>query len=204
MGPTVFRESSERNKRPILEKLLALLPSEGTALEIASGTGQHVEWFAQHMPGWVWQPTDVDDEAVSVINARMAQSKLCNVRAAEQLDVIESPWSIATPVAPTFDVIYCCNMLHAAPYETCKGLMQGSASHLADGGVLVIYGPFFESGQTPTPSNVEFDSALRARDPRRGIRWIHDLELEAYRLGLALQSRIAMPSNNMLLVWGRQ
>ncbi len=105
MESIVFRDSSERNKRPILEKLLTFLPDDGTALEIASGTGQHIEWFAQHQPGWSWQPTQQEDEAIGVINTRVAQSGLCNVRAAAWIDVIRSPWQIANESGPVFDFI---------------------------------------------------------------------------------------------------
>jgi cyclopropane fatty-acyl-phospholipid synthase-like methyltransferase len=204
MRPLIFRESSERNKQPILDKLLSFLPAHGRALEIASGTGQHVEWFAQHMPGWSWQPTEQDADAISVIDARVAQSGLCNVQAAGWIDVIKSPWQIANEPRPVFDLIYCCNMLHVAPYEACAGLMQGAAAYLHSSGKLAIYGPFFEKGNQPAPSNLEFDKAMRAIDSRRGVRWLHDLEREAHQVGLTLESSFAMPANNLLLVWERQ
>lgn len=42
----------DRNKQPILDVLQRLLPAHGVALEIASGTGQHVAHFAAGLPGW--------------------------------------------------------------------------------------------------------------------------------------------------------
>ena len=42
--------AADRNKHPILDVLRETLPDQGTALEIASGTGQHVAWFAAHLP----------------------------------------------------------------------------------------------------------------------------------------------------------
>ena len=41
-----YSPAAERNRQPILQVLNALLPSTGRALEVASGTGQHVAWFA--------------------------------------------------------------------------------------------------------------------------------------------------------------
>jgi tRNA G46 methylase TrmB len=47
-SPLPFSEACERNKAPILQALLPLLPSRGHVLEIGSGTGQHVVHFAPH------------------------------------------------------------------------------------------------------------------------------------------------------------
>ena len=52
--------AAERNKQPIVQLLRQLLPSQGQALEIASGSGQHVAWFAGQLPGWDWQPSEAD------------------------------------------------------------------------------------------------------------------------------------------------
>ncbi|MBP8151722.1 MAG: DUF938 domain-containing protein, partial [Xylophilus sp.] len=57
--------AADRNKHPILDVLRETLPDQGTALEIASGTGQHVAWFAAHLPQWTWQPSDAVADAFS-------------------------------------------------------------------------------------------------------------------------------------------
>ena len=61
--------AAERNRQPILAELRQLLPSAGTVLEIASGTGQHAAFFAQQLPNIVWQPSDVDASALLSIDA---------------------------------------------------------------------------------------------------------------------------------------
>ena len=55
--------AAERNKDPILTVLESVLPKSGSVLEIASGTGQHVCFFAGAMPGIRWQPTEPEDAA---------------------------------------------------------------------------------------------------------------------------------------------
>ncbi|MEO5658518.1 MAG: DUF938 domain-containing protein, partial [Polaromonas sp.] len=52
MPPPDFSPAADRNKQPILDVLRELLPESGNALEIASGTGQHVAWFAASLPLW--------------------------------------------------------------------------------------------------------------------------------------------------------
>jgi len=203
MAEPDYSPSAERNKQPILEVLQRLLGATGNALEVASGTGQHVVWFAKHLPLWTWQPTEVHRGALYNIEVRVAQAELDNILEAVQLDVRQAPWFGDAPVPPKFDLVLCINMLHIAPWQACAALMRGAAVHLADDGLLVTYGPYFESGTAPKPSNLEFDQSLRAHDASWGIRQIEAVEQEAAQAGLYLAARHAMPANNLLLVWQR-
>jgi SAM-dependent methyltransferase len=200
MSELAFSAPSERNKQPILEQLLALLPPQGRALEVASGTGQHVVWFAQHLPGWQWQPTDQTDEYFESIHARIAGAGLANVAPPHPLDVLHEPWAA---VDEALDLIYCANMLHIAPWACCAALMRGAARHLAPGGRLVTYGPYLEDEVPTAESNLAFDASLRRRNPQWGLRRLQDVEAVARAAGLALAARHAMPTNNLLLVWAR-
>ncbi|AEG93811.1 DUF938 domain-containing protein [Ramlibacter tataouinensis] len=193
--------AADRNKQPILDALLQVLPARGTALEIASGTGQHAAWFAAALPGWSWQPTDADPDMLPVIAGWTAQAGVGNVHPPLLLDVMAPQWP---PLAQRFDAIYCANLLHIAPWPTCAALMQGCARHLAPHGVLVTYGPYLEDDVVTAPGNLAFDESLRARDPAWGIRRLEDVRREAQRAGLDLRQRHALPANNLLLVFGFQ
>ena len=189
--------AADRNKAPILARLLGVLGERGTALEIASGTGQHTAFFAAALPGWTWQPTDADPDMLPVIGETIAQSRAGNALPPLQLDVTEPQW----PFTRKFDAIFCANMLHIAPWEACAGLMAGAARHLTPGGLLVTYGPYFEDGVPTAPSNFGFDESLRMRNPSWGIRRLDEVVAEASRHGLAFAQRHAMPANNLLLVF---
>lgn len=200
--------SAERNKQPILDILKALLPPAGTALEIASGTGQHVVWFAQHMPDWTWLPTEVHRGALYNIEARANAANAGNVLEAIPLDACAEPWFAdgRTPAGDVarFDLVLCINMLHITTWAACPALMRGAANCLHPNGLLITYGPYFETDVVPTPGNVAFDQSLRAHDPSWGIRQLADVEQEAAKAGLHLRERYAMPANNLLLAWARQ
>lgn len=197
--------AADRNKQPILDLLRTMLGPRGTALEIASGTGQHVAWFAAALPDWTWQPTEADAGLLADLGEVIAYRGLANVRPPVLVDVRSSQWPTQGPeFAQRFDAIFCANMLHIAPWSCCAGLMQGAARYLAPDGVLVTYGPYLEDEVVTAPSNLAFDASLKARDPEWGLRRREDVEAEAKRAGLVLRGRHAMPANNLLLVFGRR
>ena len=101
------------------------------------------------------------------------------------------------------DAIFCANMFHIAPWACCTSLFDGAARHLTPQGRLVTYGPFLEHEVPTSPGNLTFDADLRARNPEWGIRRREEVERVADQSGLMLLERVAMPANNLLLMWGR-
>jgi hypothetical protein len=190
--------AAERNAAPILAELQRLLPPQGLLLEIASGTGQHAAFCSAGLPGWQWWPSEAEGDALPSIRAWCAG--LANVRPPLQLDVLQAPWP-GVPAA--VDAVYCANLIHIAPWACCAALMQGAAHHLAPHGLLITYGPYLEDGVSTSPGNLAFDADLRARSPDWGLRRREDVQAEASRVGLVLRERVAMPANNLLLVWAR-
>jgi hypothetical protein len=116
------------------------------------------------------------------------------------LDVMSPIWS---GVPAEVDAIFCANMLHIAPWACTPALMQVAARHLAPRSLLITYGPYLEDGVATAPGNVTFDADLRARNPDWGLRRLADIATLAHAAGLTLRERVAMPANNLLLVWGR-
>ena len=187
--------AAERNQAPLLMQLQRLLPASGRLLEIASGTGQHAAHFASHLPAWQWQPSD--PVPVSRVSVAAWCEGLPNVKPAADLDVLLQPWPVP---AGSFDAVFCANMLHISPASTCAALMQGAQRCLKPGGLLLVYGPFIEADTPTAPSNAAFDADLRQRNPDWGLRHLSDVLAQAQGSGLALQERVAMPANNLLLV----
>lgn len=194
--------AAERNKEVIFDALQRVLPAQGSALEIASGTGQHAAYFAMHMPGWIWQPSDVEAANLESVNVRVNAAGLTNLLPAIKLNVLTADWQLPDRMQAV-DAIFCANMLHIAPWACCSGLMQGAARYLAPQGRLVTYGPYFESDVATADSNLAFDTDLRARNPDWGLRELDAVQQTARQAGLGLIERISMPANNLMLVFAR-
>jgi hypothetical protein len=191
--------AAERNREPILQVLRRALPPQGgIALEIASGSGQHAACFGAALPHWRWQPSEGDAAALPSIRAWC--EGVPNVLPPLHLDVRAPHWA---GVPPALDAVYCANLLHIAPWEVCAALMRGAARHLRAGAPLLVYGPFIQDSVPTAPSNLAFDADLRARDPAWGLRRLADVDDTAREAGLRLQESVAMPANNLLLVFLR-
>jgi hypothetical protein len=183
----------DKNREPILGALRQLLPHAGTVLEIASGTGQHAVYFARELPSIVWQPSDVDADAVDSIQAWRAEAALPNLRAPVPIDVTHEDWEV-----PPAHAIVCINMVHIAPWAACVGLLNGAPRHLIARGRLIFYGPFVIPGRETAPSNVEFDASLRRQNPAWGLRDLGEITRLAEARGLDRTHVIDLPSNNVV------
>jgi SAM-dependent methyltransferase len=190
--------AAERNKEPILTVLESVLPPTGRVLEIASGTGQHVCFFAAALPGLRWQPTEPDAASREAMITRIRESNLTTVDAPIALDVHEPRW----PVVADLDAIVCINMIHISPWSSTTALCKGAARHLRVGGFLVTYGPYLENG-TAVQSNLDFDASLKRRNPDWGLRDLDDVTRVAAEHGLARRQVVRMPANNLSVVFAK-
>lgn len=188
----------ERNREPIAAVLTEELPAEGLVLEVASGTGEHAVHFARTYPRLTWQPSDPDQEALESISAWRAEEGLANLREPVLLDAADPGWPISAA-----DAVVCINMIHISPLAATEGLLAGAAKLLAPGAPLVVYGPYLEAGVETAHSNLEFDDWLKRRDPEFGLRSAEWLDEHAAVHGFERTRRVAMPANNLTLVYRR-
>jgi len=186
--------ATQRNRVPILDVLSRVLPTSGTVLEIASGTGEHAAWFAHQLRPLVWQPSDPDPVMRrSIESYRQAVARL---PAPLDLDATRLPWPVEAVRA-----VVCINMIHIAPWAAAEGLMKGAGLVLPAKGVLYLYGPFRRGGAHTAPSNAAFDQGLRAENPAWGVRDLEAVTALAEANGLAFSETVEMPSNNLSVVF---
>ena len=148
--------ATERNRDPILEVLRTVLPPIGLVLDLASGTGQHVAYFARALPALRWQPSDTSAAHLESIRAWSAASGATNIASPLLLDVEREPWPAAHA-----DAVLSINMVHIAPWSATEALFRGAARLLPATGGLYLYGPFKRGGQHGAEQR-----ALRRTTPR--------------------------------------
>ena len=204
-GGRLDSPSFPKNFAPIRDELSALLAGRaGTVLEIGSGPGQHVAHFAAAIDWVTWQPSDPEPAHRASIAAWRAHLAAARLAAPLALNAADD-WAARAQIralAP-LAAVYAQNVVHIAPWEVAEGLVAGAGAALPEGGLLILYGPFREGGAHTGPGNARFDAALRARDPRWGVRDVGDLDRLAAAAGLAGPEIRPMPSDNRILVWRR-
>ena len=189
-----------RNREPILEVLKRALPEAGMLLEVASGTGEHAAFIAPRLSrDLVWQPSEASVDALIDIDVHTGGAGSPNIRPAIVLNASDTTWPI-----PHADAVFCCNMIHIAPWSAAEGLFAGSFRILADGAPLILYGPYRRHGMHTSPSNHSFDDELRARNAGWGVRCLETEVIPlAEKSGFALDEVVAMPANNLTVIFRR-
>lgn len=201
-GPSAARKlhapATGRNRDAILALLRDELPASGLVLEVASGSGEHVVYFAAALSALQWQPSDPDPAALGSIAARREEAALPNLRHPIRLDA-GPEWPVEQA-----DAILCINMVHISPWEATLGLVRGAGRSLPPGGLFYLYGPYVRDGVATAPSNLAFDASLKARDPRWGLRRVEDVVAAADAEGLRFDRLVEMPANNLSLLFRRR
>jgi hypothetical protein len=175
------------------------LPAEGWCSKWPAGPASTRCTFARTYPRLTWQPSDPDPEALESIAAWRAEAGLVNLREPVLFDVTAADWPV-----PAADAVLCINMIHISPVAATEGLLAGAAALLAPGAPLIVYGPFLEAAVETAPSNLEFDAWLKRRDPGFGLRSAEWLDGLAAARGFARTRRVAMPANNLTLVYRKR
>lgn len=208
--------ATHRNRQVILEVMQSWLPprfpaakspdTRFQALEIAAGSGQHSVFFAPALqkifPQLQWQSSDLDPEHVQSIQAwQDACGADCYLPALE-LDVLEPDASGVQHNAP-FDLLYCANMIHIAPWSCTPALFQLAERILDPEGFIFLYGPYMIDGRHTSQSNETFSAGLQERNPAWGVRDLNEVDRVAKDAGFRRVDRQAMPANNFSLLYSR-
>ena len=129
-----INSSAERSKVQILQVLKETIPLNKPlkALEIASGSGIHVGYFAEHLPNVTWQPSDYDPEDLPSLNAY--KQKHANILQPIVIDIAE-PLSLKNT---KFDIILAINLIHISPWAATLGLFANAGQILQPQGDMIL------------------------------------------------------------------
>ena len=192
-----------RNQEVILDVLKEALPNSGAVLEVASGSGQHITYFAQQIPQLKWQPSDIEAAARASIDAWRNEMGVTDaVHTPIDLDASVDIWSLGH--IKDLNAIMSINMIHISAWEACLGLLKNASRVLPAGGVLYLYGPFKVGGLHIAPSNEEFDLSLQSQNPSWGVRNLDDVAEEALKQNFQLMKTIRMPANNFSVIFHKK
>jgi len=189
-----------RNREAITRELSRLAPKNGRALEIASGSGEHVIHFAAAMPGLRWTPTDLDPGQRASIAAWIDAENAETIDPPRALDVSIPGWA---ETEDKVDLVVLINLLHLISQPAVEAALDGIGQVLHPGGIAAIYGPFLRDGETTSPGDASFHTELRRRDPQIGYKDIVDIVARAVQTGLKHIETVRMPANNLLLAFER-
>jgi hypothetical protein len=187
-----------RNREPIAEVLREWLPSSGSVLEVASGTGEHAVWFAKRFPDLDWQPSDAHPDALASISAWRNFAGLPNVREPLVIDASANDWPVISA-----DAVLNINMAHISPWSASLGLIAGAGRILPIDGPLILYGPWLKDDIETVPSNLAFDADLKGRDLEWGLRRVEDFAGAASGKGFRFVDFRQMPANNLMMLFRR-
>nr|XP_057904162.1 methyltransferase-like 26 B isoform X2 [Doryrhamphus excisus] len=174
------------------------------ALELGSGTGQHVIRFAQRMPFVTWQPSDIQEEARSSIKAYIAATNMTTVRQPVHLDASE-PWEKWAGLSrASCDVIIAINLLQYSPFKTAQGVFNGAGEIIKQNGLLITYGAYAINGTITPQCNELLDEELRKRNAEWGLPDIDVLRQLAYANGMRMERMVEMEECYKCLIFRKQ
>ncbi len=198
-----YAPATQRNREPILEVLLRVLPPSGNILEVASGTGEHSIFFAPAFSSRQWIPSDPNAISRDSIEAWRKESLIDNIHSPLNINAQDSIWEIEKEFLDITTIINI-NMIHISPWSACLGLMEGAKRLLPSGGILYLYGPYKQEGKHTALSNEAFDESLRDQNPEWGVRNLEDVIKVAEDNGLVFKEKVAMPANNLSVIFEKK
>jgi hypothetical protein len=193
----LFAPSAERNSAPIVNLIKRIAPGPGNALEIASGTGQHIVQLALSLPNIIWSPSDVEGERLKSISAWVESENLLNIKPPMYLDATETGWAKSLPKS---NFILLVNLLHLISWDETETLISELSIALKTKGIALVYGPFMRNGQLISEGDKNFHTSLIQTDPDIGYK--NDLEMLTLfsNSGLVHLETVEMPANNAAFV----
>ena len=193
----LYAPSAVRNAEHIIKLVKQTANKPGNALEIASGTGQHVVKLASALPFLNWQPSDVDESRLKSIRCWSDDQNLANLKPPCLLDATQKGWSAKHH---SQDLILVVNLLHLISTKETESLVKEIFKALTSNGLSIIYGPFMRSGKLISKCDMEFHDSLINTDPNLGYKNDVNMLNLFSKVGFIHLCTEKMPANNLAFI----
>ena len=193
----LYSPSAERNCSTIVELILKNIPKYGQALEIASGTGQHVIQLGSQFSNISWQPSDMDKLRIESIKSWMSENMNQNIKPPCYLDAKKVGWSVKH-LKQNFILVI--NLLHLISLNQTKILLSEAFKFQAPAGFLMICGLFMRNGKFTSEGDINFHKNIRERDINLGYKNDIGLLKLFLKLGFVIVKIVEMPANNLAFI----
>eukprot|EP01084_Bolivina_argentea_P041748 77072_1 len=217
----VVHQFGLKNRDPILNVFKTKIPLISEAndnktlniLEIGSGSGMHINYFASYFNNdnthnIIWQPTNRNNETFKQIeNNIKAHKNETIIKNPFVLDLNEIDHRMNTPNNIKYDVIFAINVFQVTSMQSWNKLIEHSFYNLMNldnpNRMLLIYGPFKLDGQYTSESNEQWDKERQgnANKPDYYIKDMTEMNNYANKFSFELSEKIEMPSNNFCLIF---
>lgn len=172
-------------------------------LEVASGFGEAVSYFANSHPDTIFVPTDPQEPCLERLR-ELAQSHE-NLAQPLKLNIFRaSQWEKVATQGP-FDGMLVFNLIHLIPWSGTSELLDRASTLLAsDRGFLAFHGAFLREGMFMSESDREFDADIKSRDAEWGLRDLEQVVRFAGERGFRKEEIREMRAGNWMLILRRQ
>lgn len=204
--------SADRNKIEIGAALKPFLTAnDGVAvLEVASGFGDHVAYFAKLYPEVTFYPSEAQPELIDEIKKNI--TGITNVH--DPLDLFLGHTSFVE-INRDIDVIIAINLLHISSvpmgtvglFKLAKNIFTQRKDKTNSHPIVVTYGAFLKdsiTGEASFASDADrvFDESLRSRNQKWGLRSLqNEIDPIAKQYGFGERINFPMNKGNLLVVW---
>ena len=178
--------------------------SDIVVLEVASGFGEAISYFANCHPDVIFAPTDPQQPCLERL--RDVAKSHENLMDPMELNIFRpSQWDRIAKTGGPYDGILCFNLIHLIPWNGTFTLLKYASQLLEEErGFFALHGPFLREGTFMSLSDRDFDEDIKSRDEEWGLRDLETVIRIAGDYQFRKEEIREMRAGNWLLILRRQ